>query len=133
MRRRLKPTSILSNEEVDIAVELLRSALGEPFGTFAKSHGISVEDTLRFLPVGRKCQAAREGRGSSIKQVAAELKVPQYRLKAVEDGGFRQLDPVVLKKYISHLGLTRWFRRWKNANVELAGKLGFDVGKRSAI
>jgi len=124
MRKRIQPTSILSDAEVKAAVALLRSGPGKEFAVLAKTYRISAEDTFRFLSVSERFRQAREKRALSIKEVAATLKVPQYRIKAIENGRFTDLDATVLVKYAAHLGLSPWLGRWKRANAELAVRLG---------
>jgi hypothetical protein len=66
-----------------------------------------------------------EGEGGlSIKDVAIQLGVPQYRIKAIEAGRLNEDDALVLPRYVSLLGLERWARRWATANPELAATLG---------
>ena len=57
--------------------------------------------------------------------MARQLKVPQYRLRDIEAGNVSSIVPDVLIAYIKHMQLTTWFGRWKNANAELAGRIGF--------
>jgi hypothetical protein len=59
-----------------------------------------------------------------VKEVAAALKVPQYRIKAIEEGSVRSIQPDILRRYIAHLRLNRWTGRWASANSKLASKLG---------
>ena len=57
--------------------------------------------------------------------MARQLKVPQHRLRDIEAGNVSSIVPDVLIAYIKHMQLTAWFGRWKNANAELAGRIGF--------
>jgi hypothetical protein len=115
--------AILTDDEVaaisNAAVEFLRSNLGQhPF--FNRPQ---VERTVRMLPLGTRCAEARERIGASVKDVARELRVPQYRVRAIESGSLRQIQLEVLEKYISFLGLQRWYGKWRAANQALLGEL----------
>jgi len=101
--------------------------LGEPMVSLADSYGVSVEDAVRFGPLARRCDQRRNVLGRSVKQVAADLRVPQYRLKAIEAGTLREVDPTILLAYISYLGLQRWFARWRGANPEIASRVAMDA------
>jgi transcriptional regulator with XRE-family HTH domain len=65
----------------------------------------------------------REKLGFSIKEVAGKLKVPQYRLKAIDNPKESEILPDILLKYVKFLGIELWFEKWKDANSELAKKL----------
>jgi len=56
--------------------------------------------------------------------VGLQLKVPQYRIKDIEFGTVDCIDPKVLPRYVSLLGLGRWVQRWVAANGDLAARLG---------
>ena len=115
-------------------LEYLRGNLGGGELPAALSLAL-VEQTLRFLPVAKRCAAARERRGETIAEVAKELKVPQYRLKDIESGQLTAVDSAVLEQYISFLGLRRWFSRWANANQDAPAPVGklASRGKHRAV
>lgn len=89
----------------------------------------SVESTIRIGSLARRCQAERERLGLTLKQAAAQLKVPQYRLKAIEDGHISEFRGDILMKYRDMLGLHDWIERWAEANPGLARKLGVADGR----
>ena len=69
-------------------------------------------------------QEKRVAQGQTIKDVAAHLRVPQYRLRAIENGRVSEITPEILAKYSIFLGLDRWCTRWANANRLLGAQLG---------
>jgi ribosome-binding protein aMBF1 (putative translation factor) len=75
-----------------------------------------VEQVVRLFSLAKRCSAARERRGLTIADVAKELKLPQYRLKAIESCRVAEVQPHVVEQYIRFLGLNRWFSRWTDAN-----------------
>ena len=83
-----------------------------------------VEQTVRLFSLAKRCSAARERRCLTITDVAKELKVPQYRLKAIESCRAAELEPNVLDQYIRFLGLNRWFSRWVSANQGILASVG---------
>ncbi len=115
--------AILTEAEVaavsDAAVEFLRRNLGDhPFFTRTR-----VERTVRMLPLAARCSEARERLGASVKDVARQLRVPQYRVRAIESGSLREIRLEVLQKYIVFLGLQRWYAKWRRGNAALLGEL----------
>jgi hypothetical protein len=88
------------------------------------AHGLDVEKTIRFHAVAAKVRERREDRGESVKEAAGHLRVPQYRVRAIEDGHIREVDPGILVSYTAYLGLETWLARWKRANRTLAQGLG---------
>jgi len=119
-RRRVKLTTILTDDEVREVVRGIRTVFGDQFAAMAESRGIDLEQSVRFRPVGKRCEERRCARGLSVKDVAKQLKVPQFRLRDIEAGRFRSIQPPVLAAYVSHLRLRRWYRRWERSSPELA-------------
>jgi len=75
-----------------------------------------VRETVGFLPVAKRCSAVRERKGLTVSDVARELKVPQYRLKAIESCSVAQVNLDVLHAYIKFLGLSGWYNTWARSN-----------------
>jgi hypothetical protein len=126
-RRRISGTTILSDQEVRETVQAIRTFLGQPFVSIADSYGASLEDEVRFGPLARRCEQKRTVLGRSVKEVAVDLGVSQYRLKAIEAGTLAEIKPKILLAYISYLGLQRWYARWRAANPEIAGRVAMDA------
>lgn len=60
----------------------------------------------------------------SVKEASAALKIPQYRIKAIEEGSFSQIDPEFFEIYTRFLGVEDYVAGWSGKNAELAEKLG---------
>lgn len=119
----MNETTILTDRQIRQLIKGLRQAFGSETAQQMRKIGISLEETVRLMSLNAKCQEVREERGLSIKDVAAKLEIPQYRLKAVEKGRAKDILPDVLEKYIAFLSLEDWFEQWKEANPKLAAKL----------
>jgi hypothetical protein len=61
-------------------------------------------------------------KGINIKEASFILKIPQYRLKAIESGGVSGIRPNDLHAYIKYLDLDKWYKRWKYSNNVLVKK-----------
>ena len=85
-------------------------------------YGIDVQDTVRFISVATRCKEAKELKGINIKEISSILKIPQYRLKAIEEGGISRIRPNDLNAYIKYFELDTWYKRWKYANNGLVKK-----------
>lgn len=122
MKRTLDKAAILTDAEVAFLAKQLQNLMAESFPGLVASMGDS-ERIIRMMALSENCKNARESRGLSIKEVAAHMRVPQYRLRAVEDGSMNSLQPQCLRAYLEFLGLTPWARRWAAANPALAERL----------
>jgi hypothetical protein len=126
---KLKDQRILNADEVEFlsgaTLQFLRRNLaGDMFSASA------IEESVRFDALAKRCSTRREAKGFSVPKLSKLLKVPQYRLKAVDQGKVREVDPTVMRKYVAYLGLGSWFRRWARENRELVGRLGLAHGAR---
>jgi hypothetical protein len=101
----------------------IAATFGSPLMELVQKLGLSVEDTIRFHLVSKKCREERERVGLSIKDAARRLSVPQYRIRALESVEIRNVAPTVLRNYLDLLGLSDWYSEWAHANAELARRL----------
>jgi transcriptional regulator with XRE-family HTH domain len=111
-------------------VSATQEYLGEFFGPFGRS--LNPETGIRLSSLGRQCHARREQRGLSIAEAARALRVPQYRLKAIETGRIGEIQGAALRAYIAHLGMGRWYKRWSKANPSLAAKWTAEADEQGA-
>ncbi len=105
---------------------MVRESLGPEFVELCDKLGFDVEGMIRYKPFGDKFEAARLGRNLTIKEAAAQIKAPQYRLKAIENGHFSEILPDVLRKYAGFLDLEDYVTSWSQINPDLADDLGID-------
>ena len=117
-------SKILNDEEIKAIVFLAQKTFGRTFFDKTGEFDFSFENMLRFRAVSARCRDARIRLGLSIKETALKLKVPQYRIKAIENASVREIVPDALLKYVAFLGLEKWFHRWITANQALASKIG---------
>jgi hypothetical protein len=114
---------ILTDGEVRYLAGKLRHLMGDPLSEMLRRYGISPEDHFRFRPLALRLEAARAERGLSLKVAALALKVPQYRLAAIEGCQFHGIDAGLVVRYVEYLGLKSWFGRWRRGNAGLARRL----------
>ena len=77
-------------------------------------------ETVRSQPLFHACRAAREKKGLTVKDAAALLNVPQYRIKAFEGEESRSSIKVdILERYIHFLGLGAFYKKWEKANKDI--------------
>jgi len=60
----------------------------------------------------------------SIKEISSALKIPQYKLKAIEENDVHSIVPEILDRYIELLGLGEEFQKWMEKNREVYEGLG---------
>lgn len=117
--RKLTTTSIFNDDEIAILAKGIHQGLGDGFTLAAEAYGLDVEAILRFMPVAEKCRIARARKDLSLKDAARALRVPQYRLKDIEENRAGAVDQTVLVLYIELLDIKQWFSRWKAQNTSL--------------
>ena len=124
--RSIKSTTILTDAEVTQVAEGVRAFLGPTFEALARSYGLDLDASVRFAPVAKRCQEERQASGLSIRDMAHHLNVAQYRLKDIEAGHVKRIQPSALHAYVSQLGLRSWYRRWERSNPKAAQTLAYD-------
>ncbi|HLC41989.1 MAG TPA: helix-turn-helix domain-containing protein [Methylomirabilota bacterium] len=105
-----------------------RRVFGPELADLLDTSRVKFEDVIRWSSLGARCQRARADRGVTIRDVAIALKVPQYRLQAIEKGALRELKTTIARRYFQFLGIESWVRRWSRANRELARRAGMVPG-----
>ncbi len=109
--------------------ELILAKLGPELARKFNEVDLDTEGIIRYMPLGQEIRKARAGKRLSIKEASAALKIPQYRIKAIEEGHFSQIDPELFKIYASFLGIGDYVKTWSGENTELAEKLGISGRK----
>lgn len=113
-------TAILDPEQVEKMASAVRRLLGPTLLAQLPNAALDLENGIRFRAVAASCRQERERRGLTLKQMAVQVKLPQYRIKAVEEGSLTSIRSSALKKQISFLELQSWYDRWAAANPTLA-------------
>lgn len=102
----------------------MREAMGPDLFDACERMGADAEVIIRYAPLADNFKQARARLNLTIKDVAAQLKVPQYKIKAVEKREFRQIDETVFQKYCGFLQLGDYVESWSQWNSALASQLG---------
>ena len=124
MTEKLDKIRILSEEEVDQITKALQKFIRLECSSMPPELLSSAEDTVRLQSLCSWVGQARKSRNLTIKEVSTLLKVPQDRLKAVEEGSRSGIDSTIFTKYSDFLGLDQWVGQWIENNRKLATKLG---------
>jgi hypothetical protein len=117
---------ILTEAEIEFLVqEAARyfAPMGPPWAKLMDARSAPLRDHFRYSSVSQRCRDARAARGLNVKDTAAALKLPQYRVKAIEAGYFREFRLTQLQQYADYFGFSAWLRRWCRANSALAASL----------
>ena len=114
---------ILPDKLVPAVSQAIAAYLGQPVVELVRDHGIRIEDTVRFFAVASRCAGAREAAGLSIRDVAEQLHAPQYKIRSIEAGDIKRIQPALFQGYISLLGLCGWYAEWSLENAALAKRL----------
>jgi DNA-binding transcriptional regulator YiaG len=125
-------TSILNDEEVAFLTKMALRTLRNSFGDNPCFDSQSMERIIRWSSLSAKCEEAREKLGLSLRDVSRRLKIPQYRLRAIESGESGAFQPELADGYFLFLGIQGWVARWKRANRQLADSVGFKLARKRA-
>ena len=79
-----------------------------------------------FMYISRLCQNKREEKGLTFKKISSQLKIPQYKLKYIEEDSISNIQPDILEKYIEFLGLKKEFDEWLKNNRDIYDELEKD-------
>jgi hypothetical protein len=120
---------IPSGREVARIARRLHGVRQKLTSRFGRPRGFDTGALIRFLPVSNSCKTARLNRWLSLREIASTLKMPQYRLRAIEESRLRDVDLRVLESYVACLGLETWYGKWKRANRRLVAGLKETAGR----
>lgn len=122
----MKPNAeeIVNQVGVKKVVEMMRDVLDPALFDECERLGVDAEAIIRYMPLADRFKEGRARLNLTIKEVAARLKEPQYKIKAVEKGELRQVDVEVFQKYCCFLELDEYVASWCRQNGVLAEKLG---------
>jgi hypothetical protein len=124
LKKLRRKTSLLKDEEVAFITKMTLELLEDSFGDNPHFEARSMERIVRWLSLRTRCEREREKRGLSLKDASMQLKIPQYRIRAIEYGKLGTFEPEMARKYFRFLGIERWVARWRKANRELAELAG---------
>lgn len=113
----------LNSEQADNLVELVKEMFGEQGLKILEGSGLNVNNMVRFMYISRLCQKKREEKGLNLKTISSKLKIPQYKLKYIEESGMGNIDPDILEKYVKYLGLEKEFNEWLKQNKDVYEQL----------
>ena len=120
------PYAFFTPAEVRLLARQIRREFEAAFGESEGVNDSRVEDSVRWRPLGARCAEARAPHGS--RDLAAATRIPQYRLRAIEEGQFRAFRADLAWRYFRSLGIEDFASRWCRANRELADRVGMSAG-----
>lgn len=115
---------LFDSEQADEFVELLQIRLGPDFAGIFVNPASNLNHLVRFFYISGLCKERRTEKGLTFKQVSSQLKVPQYRLKAIEKNLIRNIIPEIFDRYIDFLGLQDEFKKWLKKNRDVYEQFG---------
>lgn len=90
---------------------------------------IRAERLVRWHPLGVRCRQARGERGWGFRDASVVTQIPQYRIRAIEDGRLSLVRADLARRYFRALRIESWVARWIRANRQLAERAGLGVMK----
>jgi len=109
----------LNGRQAEFVVKRINEVLGPEVAAMISASGLNPNHRIRFLALASLCRNRRQEMGLSLKEASPRSKIPQYRLRAIEDGLLQEITRVPLDTYIQFLGLADPFARWRHANGDV--------------
>ena len=109
----------LSRRQAELLVQRVNEALGPEVAAMLSESGLNPNHLIRFLSIASLCRGRRQEMGLSLKEASQQLKIPQYRLRAIEASMLPQIALASLHAYIQFLGLGDQFARWRRGNTDV--------------
>ena len=125
------PSTILNATEIRLLNRELQRVLVSSLPGLSASILDRSDETIRWHAVGARCAQARGARG--IRDVAVALRIPQYRLRAIEAGQLTEVRIDLARRYFRFLEIEDWIARWCRANRELASRVGLIEVKPASV
>ena len=109
----------LNREQADLVVERMRETLGFDISDMLDNLNINPSQIVRLRYIADLCRSTREQKNLSLKEVSSVVKIPQYRLKAIEECSISEMFLDDLEKYIKFLDLEDIFNSWTKENQDV--------------
>jgi len=109
----------LTRRQAGLLVKRVNKALGLEVVAMLSASGLNPNHLIRFLSIASLCRCRRQEMGLSLKEASQQLKIPQYRLRAIEAGMLSQIALASLHAYVQFLGLADQFARWRRSNTDV--------------
>ena len=98
--------------------------LGTDLANMIDESKANMNHLVRFMHISKLCQARREERGLSFKDISSQLNIHQYRLKAIEGNSIQSIAPAIFDRYIEFLELKDEFQEWLKENKDVYEEVG---------
>ncbi len=109
----------LTRRQAGLLVKRVNKALGLEVVAMLSESGLNPNHLVRFLSMASLCRCRRQEMGLSLKEASQQLKIPQYRLRAIEAGMLPQIAMASLHSYVQFLGLADQFAHWQRDNTDV--------------
>ena len=113
-----------NHEQADNIVAYMKDMFGKEVTDVMDQSNLNMNHLVRFLYLSKLCQNTREEKGLSLKDISNQLKIPQYKLKAIENNEFSSFTKEILEEYIIFLGLKKQFDEWLENNRDVYEGIG---------
>ena len=76
----------------DKIVESVKGMLGEDMVDKMEGSGFNINYLVRFIPLSSLCRNRRKEKRLSIKKISSQLRIPQYKLKYIEEDSINHIQ-----------------------------------------
>ena len=109
----------LNSEQAKLVNKMVREALGPEITDMLDKSGVNSDHLIRFQYISSLCKNTRDQKNIPLKQASEKLKIPQYRLREIENGSTKAILSDFLDRYVDFLGLTDAFCDWLKDNEDI--------------
>ena len=116
----------LTREEAEKMAKLIRTFTKE---IVSKEHRYIIDkfakdyaDNILFMAISEKIIAVREKRNLTIKEISKILKIPQYKIKYIEDSNLKEIKTKFVEKYLHFLNLEIDYNKWTKKHKDIVEK-----------
>jgi len=124
-----KSKRIPNSKDVREIHRAVKGLMGPGFMKLMEEYGVDAEKTISFMILSRYLKEERERRSLTLKEISIVTKIPQYRLRAIENASVSKVKPDHLKKYISFLEIGDVAREWAEKNPKVGREFGLDISQ----
>lgn len=113
------PFPELDSKQADQWVKIVKRQAGKEFSDLVEAFDFNLNFLVRLISLSNLAIKARQEKGLSIKEIAKQLKRPQYRIRCIEDRQYQTIRAIDLEDYFQLLGLESDLQNWLQKNPDI--------------
>ncbi len=116
----------LTREEAEKMAKLIRTftkeIVGKEYEYLIDKVTKNYADNILFKAISEKIIKAREKRNLTIKEISKILKIPQYKIRYIEESNLTEIEIKFFEKYLHFLNLEIDYNKWTKKHKDIIEK-----------